>query len=724
MDTKSKKYRWQHHWAVKAAVVLICLVCVLDAFQSIFHYAVSGNGIQLLWEGYDYEKSYQIRSEASAVMGDVIMVEQLKDEHNIRNTYDEWKIYYYDEANAAYEERIYAAHYTLDTSMEEAQASWRADLISGEDYVDLQKQYQSDYNRAMAEAKQMYEAEMLEQQERRVQEKIYDFNHARQNLTQYREEGWRYAQVPREMTQEDAQTRFAEEIIMMRKRLDDEEQDTDIIVTMEKNAYFARALEYNAAKGWLDKVVLTAGIELAVLLLAILWLGISAGNRPAATGVSPGWPGWIYLDVHTLIVAGITAVCVSGVLVIAAGMYNENISTVNNALMFFCHACLVIAVLTLLWWYTAVIKRIKRGEFFSHTLWWQAGRCIGRCLRAVFSYSAGHWMGIGAIVLYTLLACGIGTALAVGSPVLIIPAVILNGIAIAAAWLVKNHQMKCLKQDVEAIMRGEEHAFSSTGDRQMDAVAKDARAIQQSMDDAVKRQVKAERMRAELVTNVSHDLKTPLTSIISYVDLLKREGPGSPNATEYIAILEQKSQRLKQLTEDLFEAAKASSGSIQVDMGQVDVAALISQGMGEMGDSLENSQLEFVLQMPPEPLWVWADGRLLWRVMENLLTNALKYSMPGSRVYLSVQEQDDRAIIEMKNISRQMLNMPEQELMERFTRGDAARNSEGSGLGLAIANSLTDLQRGKFVLSIDGDLFKAQVILQLWREQEISDTAK
>ena len=230
---------------------------------------------------------------------------------------------------------------------------------------------------------------------------------------------------------------------------------------------------------------------------------------------------------------------------------------------------------------------------------------------------------------------------------------------------------------------------------------------------AVDERMKSEHFKAELITNVSHDLKTPLTSIINYVDLLKMLDIGDPKAKEYIEVLDRKSQRLKKLTEDLVEASKASTGNLTVNWERLDWAQLTDQALAERGDRLEGQNLTVVRSLPSEPMWVEADGRHLWRVLDNLLTNCAKYAMPGTRVYVDLRQSGEWAVLTVKNISRDALDLPAERLMERFVRGDESRNASGSGLGLSIAQSLTELQRGKFEVSIDGDLFKAVVTLPL-----------
>ena len=234
-------------------------------------------------------------------------------------------------------------------------------------------------------------------------------------------------------------------------------------------------------------------------------------------------------------------------------------------------------------------------------------------------------------------------------------------------------------------------------------------SIRDGMKSAVERQMRSERMKAELITNVSHDIKTPLTSIINYVDLLKKEGLDSEHAAQYLEVLDRQSARLKKLTEDLVEASKASTGNITVNAEPTDLSLLLSQAAGEYEERLRNRSLEPVLTLPKNAPPVLADGRLMWRVFDNLLGNICKYAQPQTRVYLSFRAGEEAVSVTFKNVSAEPLNLPPEELIERFTRGDASRNTEGSGLGLSIAKSLTELQGGRFLLDIDGDLFKAMV---------------
>ena len=239
--------------------------------------------------------------------------------------------------------------------------------------------------------------------------------------------------------------------------------------------------------------------------------------------------------------------------------------------------------------------------------------------------------------------------------------------------------------------------------------ATDLNALADVAVEAAKKQMKSERMKAELVTNVSHDIKTPLTSIINYVDLLQK-AESQEQAEEYLEVLNRQSQRLKKLIEDLMEMSKASTGNMAVELTRVDAVETVNQALGEFSEKLEKAQLTPVFNPPQEPMMMVADGRLTWRVLSNLLGNAVKYALPGTRLYIDLVSVEGQVLISLKNISAEQLNVSSEELMERFVRGDASRNTEGSGLGLNIAKSLMELQKGQMQLLVDGDLFKVTLL--------------
>lgn len=235
-------------------------------------------------------------------------------------------------------------------------------------------------------------------------------------------------------------------------------------------------------------------------------------------------------------------------------------------------------------------------------------------------------------------------------------------------------------------------------------------SISLGISKAVEERMRSERFKTELITNVSHDLKTPLTSIVSYVDLLKKEEIENENAQEYIEVLDRQSKKLRKLTEDLVEASKASSGVITASKEKLDLRELTNQCAGEYGERLSAAGVELISSVPQEEMLVCADGRLLWRVLDNVMQNVVKYAMAGTRAYLGLESAGGKVYLSIKNISREPLNIPAEELMERFVRGDASRSTDGSGLGLSIARSLMEIMSGELRLTLDGDLFKVTLV--------------
>ena len=239
--------------------------------------------------------------------------------------------------------------------------------------------------------------------------------------------------------------------------------------------------------------------------------------------------------------------------------------------------------------------------------------------------------------------------------------------------------------------------------------------ISEGVEKAIQERMKSERLKAELITNVSHDIKTPLTSIINYVDLLKKEEIQNEKEKEYIDILDNKSQRLKKLTEDLVEASKVSTGNISLNLEKLNIVELIKQASGEFEDRFQKKGLEVIIDSQENDISIMADSRYIYRVIENLFSNISKYALENSRVYIDIkiQKNDKKVVIEIKNISKDKLNISAEELMQRFVRGDKSRTTEGSGLGISIAQNLTELQKGKFNLRLDGDLFKVELIFDI-----------
>lgn len=231
----------------------------------------------------------------------------------------------------------------------------------------------------------------------------------------------------------------------------------------------------------------------------------------------------------------------------------------------------------------------------------------------------------------------------------------------------------------------------------------------EGLEKAVSTSMKDERMKTELITNVSHDIKTPLTSIINYIDLLKREGITPEEQQEYLKVLDTKSQRLKQLIEDLIEVSKTTSGNIELQLANLDFKELLNQAIGEFEEKFAERNLELVMTCADHKIQIWADGRRCYRILENLFSNVYKYAMPHTRVYVNLQQDAGQMVFTLKNISEAPLNVAVEELMERFVRGDVSRSTSGSGLGLSIAQNLVNLQQGRLEIKLDGDLFKVEI---------------
>ena len=451
-----------------------------------------------------------------------------------------------------------------------------------------------------------------------------------------------------------------------------------------------------------------------LLCAALAYLAWAAGRKGAGESVVLTSFDSPYLDLGALATAG---VCIFGMLLMRDFGRQYYMQTPPTFALIWALAVMGGASALALWFWVTLWKRIKRREVWRHTLsckiicwfkklaqkWREVYNGQPRQIRMILAFVAVGILEI--IVLFMLNSFLMLLALIVTAVVLFIH--------------LRNERFgQELLDGAERVRQGDfSQPIPEEGPREVAALAQNINHIAEGFKAAVDGEVRAERMKAELVTNVSHDLKTPLTSIIAYVDLLQKEELHNEKASEYVAVLAQKSARLKVLTEELFEAAKAASGNIEVHLERLDINALLRQGVGELQDKIDRSGLDFRIYYHEAPVWVEADGKLLWRAMENLLVNIVKYALPGSRVYVRTYLEDGNATLEMKNISKYELNIPPEELMERFKRGDASRNTEGSGLGLAIARSLMELQKGRLLLEIDGDLFKAYLVLPQCLEQ-------
>lgn len=360
--------------------------------------------------------------------------------------------------------------------------------------------------------------------------------------------------------------------------------------------------------------------------------------------------------------------------------------------------------------------RIKTGTLFKNTLIYRLCTGVGMGASSMLSSISGAWRFslafAGYLLINALLSYRFFTR---GGFFTFLILLAING---GALYLLLNmiRQMRTLSAAGQAMANGDlSYCVDTSGmKREFREHGENLNSIGRGMAIAVNERMKSERFKTELITNVSHDLKTPLTSIVTYIDLLQKEDIQDEKAKEYIDTIARQSKKLRKLTEDLIDASKASSGALNVNMERVNISELLRQSSAEYGERMEAVNITPVVNMPEEDIYVRADGRLLWRVVENLLQNICRHGMPGTRAYLEARTENGRAVVSFKNISQQQLNIPVEELLERFVQGDESRSRGGSGLGLSIAESLTELMKGKLKLSLDGDLFK----VELWFDEE------
>lgn len=361
--------------------------------------------------------------------------------------------------------------------------------------------------------------------------------------------------------------------------------------------------------------------------------------------------------------------------------------------------------------YLSLVRRIKAGILWKNSIL----RCICRFIKEILLHMHVVWKSViifGIFVLIHWLAMISSSSLWF---LFMLAAEIAAFIYLVKQAIGKNR----INTGVDKIAKGEVEykiPLKGLGDDQR-VIAEKINSIGAGLDAALEKSMKSERLKTDLITNVSHDIKTPLTSIISYVELLKQENFEDPKIQRYLEVLEAKAQRLKTLTEDVVEASKVSSGNITLEYMNINLVEMIQQASGEFEEKFAARDLKEVMSLPDHEVMIRADGRRLWRVLANIYNNAAKYAMVGTRVYADLYTMDSMAIFSLKNISEQPLNISADELTERFIRGDISRSTEGSGLGLSIAKTLTEMQGGKFDLYLDGDLFRATITFPMGTEQ-------
>lgn len=451
-------------------------------------------------------------------------------------------------------------------------------------------------------------------------------------------------------------------------------------------------------------------------LIGMVWLTVTAGRKPKDEEIHlNGFDRW-YTEIAAGTVIGIwlAGTIISGTLIANSSLgYSHVVVTVIVI-------CLICGTYTMAWFligYLSLVRRIKAGTLWKNSLIRKVLKWIGKCsgkladFARAFSRNTAEKIKVllvgGAFLFLQFLIIGCVFS---GAGVFLL-ALMAVDVAVMIFAIRKADGLDLIMDGLKKISDGElQYKIKTdtlTGKQKV--MAEYINNIGSGLDAAVENSLKKERMQTELITNVSHDLKTPLTSIINYVDLMKRENPTDPKIQEYLRILDEKSQRLKVLTEDVVEASKASTGNIKLEMNDIDFVEMVQQVIGEFEEKFKEKNLTMMVHFTDEPSIIYADGQRMWRVLENVFGNVVKYAMEGTRVYAEISNRNKKVTFSLKNISAQPLNISADELTERFIRGDVARNTEGSGLGLSIAKSLTELQGGEFKLYLDGDLFKVMI---------------
>lgn len=457
-----------------------------------------------------------------------------------------------------------------------------------------------------------------------------------------------------------------------------------------------------------------AAAVLFIMLFAFLMA--EAGHRKGKEGIYLSWFDRIPFDLITaaIVIGGVF--CASFLIDYTGGYTYDSECMV---LVLFYAICIIGYIITF-------AARIKKGQWWRNTIIYYVINLMSKLAVKVFHGLVYVFRCIplvwkaGLIYLAVMAVEGIAIALFWDYPGWLVLFWLLEKLLTALVLFFVVLNMRTLQKGGQQLADGNlehkvdlRHMF-----RDFKKHGENLNSINVGISNAVAEKMKSERFRTELITNVSHDIKTPLTSIVNYVDLLKKEDIQSENAVKYIEVLDRQSARLKKLIEDLVEASKASTGNIAVNFMTLDVNVLLSQTVGEYVDKLAERNIRIVADYGSRPVYISADGRLMWRVLDNLMNNINKYTQDGTRVYINIKSVEDEVTVTFRNVSKYELNVSANELMERFVRGDSSRNTEGSGLGLSIAASLTELQNGKMDLFIDGDLFKVVLTFKICRQIE------
>ena len=490
--------------------------------------------------------------------------------------------------------------------------------------------------------------------------------------------------------------------------------------------YFADAIQYVSVLRQFQKYEMAFQIgSLFVFLCSMALLTLGAGHRRQDEEIHLRWMDKIPFAVYAVVVGFGVVYGIAGN--IALILYASNAFSVSSLIALELEI-VVLWMLLLLAFYLSIVTRLKAHCFWRYTILHYIAAPFRTSIRWIKEKNANikkemhenislFWKVTGILIILFLVELlvianteyDVGVELFLFLIYKVVETIVVIGIVL---------QMNSLKEGGKRIAQGDYSEPIDTKGMYWEFKnhAENINAVGNGISLAVDERMKSEHFKTELITNVSHDIKTPLTSIINYVDLMKKENIADQTMLEYIDVLDRQSARLKKLIEDLMEASKASTGNLSVNLEKFDASVMLTQVVGEFEERTAANQLNLIVGHPEEPVYIMADGRHLWRIFDNLLSNVCKYAQPGTRVYINLDRKDNNVMITFRNTSKYQLNITSEELMERFVRGDSSRNTEGNGLGLSIAQSLMALQNGTLKLDVDGDLFKVTLTFQEVKE--------
>lgn len=507
----------------------------------------------------------------------------------------------------------------------------------------------------------------------------------------------------------------------------------------ELDIYYKLDQSFQYAKNNLPVELAMTAICLLVYVLCAIYLTVASGHRAEAEEITLLWTDQIPNDLHLLLSGSLVILGLAA----AAGVPAQRLDATQGfqkLLMLAGVGCAMGAGGVLLEWLTSVARNVKRRQFWRNTLivkffrflkksWKRFRTALHNIKEDIKAHAIpNHRMeNLRTSILFLFVGYLLLNVILIGLTILCMSdgpsfawlfftvlTILFNLIVLILFWKtvialdeIMTAVSKMRQGDLNYPLKTEKMP------RPLRKFGEDVVDMQDGMRTAVDEAIKGEHMKTELITNVSHDLKTPLTAIVNYVDLLKKCDISDVTAQEYIGVLEEKSERLKHLIEDLVEASKATTGNLKLNFIKVNLYELAMQAVGENEDALEAAGLDVRLNTPEKEPILYADSQKTWRIIDNLISNVKKYALAGTRVYIEVSEDNGYGVFSIKNVSRDPLDVPVEQLTQRFVRGDASRSTEGSGLGLSIAQSLCELQKGTLAVSMDGDLFKVTVHLPL-----------